>query len=46
MLAILTIIKVHESRYRRPDVKVDYIGALALGTPLALVVLALSEGSS
>ncbi|WP_393971832.1 MFS transporter [Oxyplasma meridianum] len=46
LLAILTIVKVHESKYRRPDVKVDYIGALALGTPLALVVLALSEGSS
>ena len=46
LLAVLTIVKVHESKYRRPDVKVDYIGALALGTPLALVVLALSEGSS
>ncbi|MHB1471623.1 MAG: MFS transporter [Thermoplasmataceae archaeon] len=46
LLTVLTIVKVHESRYRRPDVKVDYIGALALGTPLALVVLALSEGSA
>ncbi len=45
MLAIITILKVHESRYRRPDVKVDYIGAIALAAPLALVVLALSEGS-
>jgi MFS family permease len=46
VLAIITLFKVRESRYRRPEVKVDYIGAIALGTPLALVVLALSEGSS
>jgi MFS family permease len=46
LLAILVIWKVKESRYRRPDVKVDYIGALALGVPLALIVLAMSEGSS
>ncbi|AAT42747.1 MFS transporter [Picrophilus oshimae] len=45
-LAVLTIIKVRESRYRRPDVKIDYIGAIALGTPLALIVLAMSDGSS
>ncbi len=45
-LAILTIWKVHESKYRRPDVKVDYIGAVALGVPLALIVLAMSEGST
>ncbi|MHB1440174.1 MAG: MFS transporter [Cuniculiplasma sp.] len=44
-LAILTIWKVRESRYRRPDVKVDYIGAISLAVPLTLVVLALSEGS-
>ena len=46
ILAILTIWKVRESRYRRPDVKVDYIGAVALAIPLALIVLAMSEGSS
>ena len=45
-LAILTIWKVRESKYRRPDVKVDYVGAAALGIPLALIVLAMSEGSS
>ncbi|MEM0139107.1 MAG: MFS transporter [Ferroplasma sp.] len=45
-LAILTIWKVRESKYRKPDVKVDYIGAIALGAPLALIVLAMSEGSS
>ena len=46
ILAILTIWKVRESKYRRPDVKVDYVGAIALGVPLALIVLAMSEGSS
>ena len=45
-LAILTLWKVKESRYRRPDVKVDYVGAIALGVPLALIVMAMSEGSS
>ncbi len=45
-LAILTIIKVRESKYRRSNVKVDYIGALLLGVPLALIVLAMSDGSS
>lgn len=45
-LAILTLWKVKESRYRRPDVKVDYVGAITLGVPLALIVLAMSEGSS
>ncbi len=45
-LAILTIYKVHESDYRKPEVKVDYIGAALLGVPLALIVLSMSEGSS
>ncbi len=45
ILAILTIVKVRESKYRRPEVKVDYVGAIALATPLTLIVLALSEGS-
>ena len=39
-------IEIPVSRYRRPDVKVDYVGAIALGVPLALIVLAMSEGSS
>ena len=46
ILAVLTIWKVRESKYRRPNVKVDYVGAIALGVPLALIVLAMSEGSS
>ncbi len=46
ILALLVLFKVRESEYRRPDVKVDYAGAALLGIPLALVVLALSEGST
>lgn len=46
ILAFLVIYKVHESKYKRPDVKVDYVGAILLGIPLALIVLSLSEGSS
>ncbi len=46
ILALLVLFKVRESSYRRPNVKVDYAGAALLGIPLALVVLALSEGSA
>ena len=45
-LAIITFIMVKESRFRRPEVKIDYIGATLLALSLASIVLALSEGSS
>ena len=44
LLAILVFLVVRESRYRRPETKVDYVGAAILGLGLALIVLALSEG--
>ena len=44
-LALLVAFKVRESRYRKPNTKVDFVGAISLAIPLALVVLALSEGS-
>lgn len=43
LLAILTIAIVRESRYRRPDVKIDYFGAGLLASMLAIFVFALSE---
>ena len=43
MLAVLTIIIVRESRYRKPDVKIDFFGAGLLAVVLALFVFALSE---
>jgi MFS family permease len=46
LLAILVFLFVRESKYRRPDSKVDYVGASVLGMALALIVLALSEGAT
>ena len=45
-LAIITFIMVKESRFRRPEVKIDYIGATLLALSLGAVVFALSEGPS
>ncbi len=46
LLAILVFVYVRESRYRRPEARVDYVGAAILALALAFVVLALSEGST
>jgi MFS family permease len=45
-LAVLVFLLVRESPFRRPETKVDYMGAALLGLSLACFVLALSEGSS
>ncbi len=45
-LAIATFFMVKESRFRRPEVKIDFIGAILLAVSLASVVFALSEGPS
>ena len=44
LLAVLVILLVRESPYRRPGVKVDYVGAGVLGVSLAAVVTALAQG--
>lgn len=46
LLALLVFVAVKESPFRRPNVKVDYVGAGLLGLSLASVVLALAEGPS
>ncbi len=46
ILAVLIVLYVRESQYRRPETRVDYVGASLLGGSLALLVLALSEGAS
>jgi MFS family permease len=46
LLAILVFLFVRESKYRRPNSKVDYLGAGVLGLSLALIVLGLSEGAT
>lgn len=44
LLAILVILYTRETAYRRPDTKVDYVGAALLAGALAGVVTALSQG--
>jgi MFS family permease len=43
-LAVMVILWVRESEFRRPETRVDYGGATLLGGALAAFVLALSEG--
>jgi MFS family permease len=46
LLAILVVLVVRESSYRRPMVAVDYVGAALLGGGLAGIVTALSQGET
>jgi len=46
IMAVLVFLLVKESPYRRPDTRVDYLGALFLGLGLAGIVAALSQGES
>lgn len=46
VMALLVFLLVKESPYRRPDTRVDYLGALFLGLGLAGIVAALSQGES
>jgi MFS family permease len=46
VIAVLVFLLVRESPYRRPETKVDYVGAALLGLSLAFFVLALSEGAT
>lgn len=46
LLAILTYVILKESPYKRPNVKIDYIGATLLGSSLAIVLFTLAEGPS
>ena len=46
ILAILAFVMIKESRFRRPEVKIDYLGATLLAVTLSLFVFALSEGSN
>jgi MFS family permease len=44
LMAVLVFLLVKESPYRRPNTRVDYLGALFLGLGLAGIVAALSQG--
>ncbi len=46
IMAILLLLLVKESPYRRPNTRVDYLGALFLGLGLAGIVAALSQGEA
>lgn len=45
-LVIISWIVIKESRFKRPDVKIDYVGAASLALSLSLFVFALSEGAT
>lgn len=46
LLTALVVVLVRESEYRRPMVKVDYVGAALLGGGLAGIVTALAQGET
>jgi len=46
IMAVLLFLLVKESPYRRPETRIDYLGAMFLGLGLAGVVAALSQGES
>ncbi|HTP54729.1 MAG TPA: MFS transporter [Thermoplasmata archaeon] len=46
LMAVLVFLLVKESPYRRPETRVDYLGALFLGLGLAGIVAALSQGEA
>lgn len=45
-LVIISYFVIKESRYKRPEVKIDYVGAASLAISLSLFVFALSEGAT
>ena len=46
IVVALILYYIRESRYKRPDVKIDYVGAVMLALSLSMIILALSEGST
>jgi MFS family permease len=46
VLSVAVIYFVKESSYRRPDVRVDYVGAALLGGALAGIVTSLAQGQA
>ena len=46
LLVIISFSVIKESRFKKPDVKIDYIGAALLSSVLSMFVFAISEGST
>ena len=44
LATVLALIMIKESKYKRPQVKIDYVGASLLGVVLGSFVFALSQG--
>ena len=45
-MVIISVIYLKESKFRRPEVKIDFIGAILLAAALFLFVLAISEAET
>lgn len=46
ILALISMMVIKESRFKRPEVRVDYVGATLLASVLSMFVFALSESST
>lgn len=46
VLVLISMIVIKESRFKRPDVKIDFVGAILLASALSSFVFALSEGAT
>ncbi len=46
VLVIVSFLVIKESRFRKPNVKIDYVGAALLSSVLSMFVMSLSEGST
>ncbi len=44
ILLVISLVVIKESRFRKPEVKIDLVGASLLAAALSLIILALSEG--
>ena len=46
LIVALILYYIRESKYKRPDVRIDYVGAVTLAFSLSMIIMALSEGST
>ena len=46
VVVALILYYIRESRYKRPEVRIDYVGAFTLALSLSMIIMALSEGST
>ena len=46
IVSALILVYIRESKYTRPNVSIDYVGAIGMAASLSMIVFALSEGTS